>query len=124
MPLNLSGWTSRIGNGVFTESANFASSVFLGRPTHAANIHALPDGRVARDSDGAWRKRSKRKKPRVVHLKGVPVKPADPVSQMAQLRPILGVWLLATHPVNACTVGSAVAPKPSRAAVAIRGRIR
>ena len=69
--------------------------VFLGRLTHAANNHALPDGKVVRDSDGIWRNRSKPKKPGVVRLRGFPVKPVDPVPPVAQLgasptRPALG----------------------------------
>ena len=69
--------------------------VFLERLTHVANNHALPDGKVVRDSDGTWRKRSKPGKLRVVQLAGALVRPADPVSQVAQLwtshrRPALG----------------------------------
>ena len=69
--------------------------VFLERLAHAANNHALPDGKVMRDFDGIWRTRSNTKKFMVVRLKGFPVKPADPVYQVAQLgasptRPALG----------------------------------
>jgi hypothetical protein len=69
--------------------------IFLGRLTHAANNHLLPDGKVVRDSDGTRRKRSKPKKPRVVLLRGFPGKPAHPSFQAVQLgtsprRPVPG----------------------------------
>ena len=58
--------------------------VFLGTLTHAANNHALLDGKVVRDSDQIWRKKSKPEKLRVERLRGFPVKPADRGSQVAQ----------------------------------------
>ena len=69
--------------------------VFLGRLTHAANNHVLPDGKVVRDSDGSRRMRSKPKKPRVVLPRGFPGKPAHPSFQASQLgtspmRPVPG----------------------------------